>query len=168
MRYVAIDDITCVSHFAWTNIHQYVQHSYTRYIKTSRLRYPSISSNNTVYPILKQGFGLVTSNHGKIVDSGVSHQLSYQIHYQRHDNCEELRPRVTCLTTITLIYKKLYLTSEPHPWPKRVPCSNPTLENTPFSVFWTRKTPLFKPKSMILRSNKTSLFKAKRDYISII
>ena len=79
MRYVTINDVL---------------HSYTRYIKTSRLRYPSISSNNTVYPILKQGFGLVTSNHRKMVDSGVSHQLSYQIHYQRHDNCEELNLRI--------------------------------------------------------------------------
>ena len=67
-----------------------------------------------------------------MVDSDVSHQLSYQSHYQRHDNCEELnlriklfcrnnnniRPRVTCLTTTTttLIYQKKYI-SDLNPTP---------------------------------------------------
>ena len=38
----------------------------------------------------------------------------------------------------------------------------------PFRRFWARKTPLFLPKSLILRSNITPIFKAKRNFISII
>ena len=38
----------------------------------------------------------------------------------------------------------------------------------PFRGFGARKTPLFQPKSLILRSNKTPFFKAKRDFIFII
>ena len=35
----------------------------------------------------------------------------------------------------------------------------------PFRGLWTGKTPIFQPKSLILRSNKAPLFKAKRFYL---
>ena len=65
-----------------------------------------------------------------MIDLGVSHQFSYQIHYHRHDNCEELnwfielfcqknnniRAGVTDLTKISFIYHKIYLRSKAGPW----------------------------------------------------
>ena len=45
----------------------------------------------------------------------------------------------------------------------------PSLENTPFlRILDEKKTPFFQPKSLILRSNKTTLFIAKGDFIFII
>ena len=48
----------------------------------------------------------------------------------------------------------------PHSGPKRIPRSYPSLKNTPFSLISDeKKTPLFQPKLLILRLNKTPLFK---------
>ena len=41
-------------------------------------------------------------------------------------------------------------------------------KHTLFADSGRKKTPLFQPKSLILRSNKTPIFKANRDYIFII
>ena len=46
-----------------------------------------------------------------------------------------------------------------HSRPKRIPRSYASLKNTPFRRFCARKTPLFQPKSLILKSNKTTLSK---------
>ena len=44
----------------------------------------------------------------------------------------------------------------------------PKLEKYPLSRILGEKNTPFQPKSLILRSSKTSLFKAKRDFIYII
>ena len=53
--------------------------------------------------------------------------------------------------------------------PKRIPRPYPSFENTPFSRILDEKNPpLIQKKWLILRSNKTPLFEAKRDFIFIL
>ena len=46
-------------------------------------------------------------------------------------------------------------TPVPQSRPKRIPCWYPSLKNTPFHGFWTKKIPLFQPNSLIMSSSKT-------------
>ena len=61
------------------------------------------------------------------------------------------------------IWSSKNLSSQPPPTPDQTVCHARTQawKIPPFRVFWARKAPLFQPKSLILRSNKTAIFKSK-------
>ena len=181
MRYVTIDDVLHVYHILpeliFTNTFNIHTHAILKHRGFEIPRYLPITQF-----ILYWNRVSVWLHHRKMVDSGVSHQLSYQIHYQRHDNCEELdlriqlfgrnnnniKPRVTCLTIITFIYKKYISDLNPSPD-----------QNMYHAHTQAWKTPLLADsgwgKHLSVNRNrwfwgpiKHPFFKAKRDYISII